>query len=339
MKKMNFHIAYLLTKHECLIIPGFGAFIASSTEIDPAKERGLMCFPVQSLGFNPEIRHNDGLLANSLCKEESISYQTACLEIRSYVNLLNNRLAERKTVHIHWVGRLSLSEDRKIVFAPSSRLSCNANYFGLYPFYMPSLKDLELPFEHPLPEKKEKSEWIFISINKGMLRRAGWAAAVLAALFLVATPVNERSAGYSQEANVIPFSSKINITFSASSETPEGEEVEEANSVQILPIVAEEERAAEAVPVETVAEKKTVSRYYYIVVASLPTPALAKKALNDFQKSLFPATQIVSEGDKHRIYVRRFENKQEAETYLFQFRTQYPQHKDAWLLSQRENNR
>ena len=336
---MNFHIAYLLTKHECLIIPGFGAFIASSTEIDATKEKRLMRFPVQSLGFNPEIRHNDGLLANSLCKGESISYQTACSEIRSYVNLLNSRLAEGKTVIIHWVGQLSLSDDRKIVFTPSSRLSCNANYFGLHPFYISSLKELELPFESPLPEKKEKSEWIFIPINKGIFRWAGLAAAVVAALFLVATPVNEHSAGYSQEANVIPFSSKINIAFSASNETPA--EVKETHSVPTLPIVAEEEKPVEAKekPVEAVVEKKAVSRHYYIVVASLPTSALAKKALNDFQQSLFPAARMVSEGNKHRIYVRQFENKSEAETYLFQFRSQYPQHKDAWLLSQRENNR
>jgi len=365
-----------------------------------------MRFPIQSLGFNPEIRHNDGLLANSLRKEENISYQTACLQIRSYVDFLNRQLAEEEMVHIQWVGNLSLSEERKIVFTPSSILSCNANYFGLYHFYVPSLKDLEAPLEHPFSEQKEKNEeTIFIPINKWILRWTGSAAAVAAALFLVVTPVNEHLRKYSQEANVIPFSSKITKNFTANVETPtesvvpmniiEGTNLDQTLPMlaQNLPIAAEKEKQKEQTKTENTerkgaekkdaekkdAEKKdaekgkkeedkkeankkdkdadkkdsdnndnnkknadkkdkeggknTVKRQYYIVIASMPTSTLAEKALSDFQKSNFPTAQIISDENKHRIYVRQFEDKEEAEAFLIQFRADYPQHKDAWLLS------
>jgi nucleoid DNA-binding protein len=209
MQNMNFPIAYLLTKHECVIIPGFGAFVASGFEKGLAKEVGLLCTPAQSLGFNPEIKHNDGLLASFVSKSENISYKEACLKIQQYTDYLNSQLSAQRTVHIQWVGRLSLSVEQKIIFTPSYRLSCNADNFGLSNFYMPPVKDIEKYHSRisALEEQKEK-DLIYIPVNRQIIRWAGSVAAAILALFLVCTPLNESSTDRLQQAGFVPVLTK-----------------------------------------------------------------------------------------------------------------------------------
>ena len=67
------HIEYLIRNNDCVIVPGFGAFIS---HIVPASlgEDGLLTAPCRLLGFNEALQHNDGLLANSLMRKSGVSY-------------------------------------------------------------------------------------------------------------------------------------------------------------------------------------------------------------------------------------------------------------------------
>jgi nucleoid DNA-binding protein len=316
MKNLNFHIAYLLTKHECVIIPGFGAFVASAVEKSKIKETGLLCPPVQPLGFNPEIKHNDGLLANSISKKEDISYKEACLRIRQYVDYLNNRLEEQKTIQIQWVGKLALSAKRKIIFAPSLYLSCNASHFGLSNFYLPTLKELEGNLDSVF-EKKEKKDLIYVPVNKNMSWWTGSVAAAVLALFVISTPLNEHSTVHLQQASFLPVSTKI-------SETPS--EIKETTTLTYHPSIPPKE-------VQQGKVKNSNVRYYHIVIASLPTENSAKEKLKELQKK-FPEAVIISAKNRRRISINKFENEKTAEAFLKKFRAEHPGYADAWILSQ-----
>ncbi|MDR2085544.1 MAG: hypothetical protein LBP72_00005, partial [Dysgonamonadaceae bacterium] len=104
MKNLNFYIAYLLTKHECVIIPGFGAFVVFAVCASKKEIEGVLCPPAQSLGFNPEIKHNDGLLTHFVSEMETISYKEADRFIKQYVNQLNEQLIAAKNVAVKWIG-------------------------------------------------------------------------------------------------------------------------------------------------------------------------------------------------------------------------------------------
>ena len=70
------HIEYLLEHNDCVVVPGFGAFIGN---IQSAKEdtTGQLLPPCRVLGFNNAITHNDGVLANSIMRRDGVSYEKA----------------------------------------------------------------------------------------------------------------------------------------------------------------------------------------------------------------------------------------------------------------------
>ena len=317
MKNLNFYIAYLLTKHECVIIPGLGAFIASALEADVIKQAGLLCPPAQTLGFNAEIKHNDGLLTNAVAKGEKIPYKEACLQIARQVDLLNNQLFAQKSVLIPWIGQLSLLPEHKIVFTPSINLSCNATHFGLNNFYLPTLQELNEAVEI-LPVSSRK-ETVNVPIIRKAIRWYGSVAAAALALFLISMPLNEHMKSNPQQAGFVHWST-----------LPVKTDVVEEISTEIDSTILMKEVVEGAVVEEPVVD----ITFYYIVIASLPTRDLAEQQVGVFHREGFSMAAVVSNQDRHRIYVNKFVNKSEAETFLREFRYQYPRHGDAWLLSQ-----
>ena len=142
MQTVPFHIAYLLTQHECVIVPGLGAFVVSSSDKEKSGRWGILSPPENFLGFNPEMKHNDGLLVDSITKEKEFARKEANLLIDQYVNNVLHTLNEGNKVRIPGVGTL-YSEDNNRLFHPDRTLSCNAFNYGLTGISLPYLKDIK----------------------------------------------------------------------------------------------------------------------------------------------------------------------------------------------------
>jgi len=319
MQTISFYISYLLIEQECVIIPEFGALVVSHSENN---SENLFSPSVSFLGFNSEIRHNDGLLANAIAKGEKIKYKEACLQIRQYVDFLNNHLNNRRKVEITWVGNFDLSPENKILFTPVAQLSCNANSFGLQPITISTLVELE---ENRTKNPKSDKNIIYIPIHRRMIRWTASAAAIFAVLFLSSAPLNEsqNSILYKEAAILNP-----NIWMPPTKETV----------YEPKPILPIEENAI----VETLAEPEVVpeiienlnQHHYYIVVASVHSETAAKEEMKLSRYAVFSELNVIGKDNRYRIYVQKFTDKSQAENYLLQFRKDYPQHTSAWLLAQ-----
>ena len=66
-----------MTRHDCVVIPGWGAFIANCSPARYDADREVMERPHRSIGFNASVSHNDGLLAQSLLRREGMDYDEA----------------------------------------------------------------------------------------------------------------------------------------------------------------------------------------------------------------------------------------------------------------------
>lgn len=318
MHNLYFHLAYLLTKHECVIVPGLGAFVVNALPVNKDNTGRWTC-PGKTLSFNSQITHNDGLLANSIALEKGIAYKEASLLMKKDADRIESILASGEPVRIPWVGTLTRLSDSKILFATWPQLSCNYAYYGLKNIYLDPLVSLEKE-ERELEvaiqtQQREEVELAKPSRWKGVVT----ATAAVAALFLLALPVSDPTADRSlQKASFIAFPKLDSIALEESA----------------VEITAEAMADAPADPVvEIKAEPNT--RYYYIVIASLPTAELAEKKVQQYRAGDFPLASVISSGDKHRIYMNRFDDKDDAEIYLEQFRTTHPKHAKAWLLAQR----
>ncbi|MDR0769321.1 MAG: hypothetical protein LBE71_05405 [Dysgonamonadaceae bacterium] len=153
MNSVNFHLAYLLSKHDRVIIPDFGAFVISPKK-DSMPRRNFIPQPVNySLTFDPQIICDDGLLVGSIAKEKGIGNGEALRLVHEYVDGLVEMLRGGQAVNFPCIGTIHLSSDRKIVFTPAKNLSCNAASCGLVHLSFPCLNEVE---ERILAKKRKK---------------------------------------------------------------------------------------------------------------------------------------------------------------------------------------
>ena len=68
------HINNLLLKHNCVIVPGLGGFVANykSARIHPVNH--TFTPPAKEIVFNTGLKHNDGILATYIALELNINY-------------------------------------------------------------------------------------------------------------------------------------------------------------------------------------------------------------------------------------------------------------------------
>ena len=131
--RLDQYISDLLYRYECVILPGFGAFL---TQYQPARiHESTDAFypPSKLLSFNRQLQSNDGLLADHIAKAKDISYAEALDSIRSYTRFLEHELEAGKNIHIEAVGSLSMDQN-KISFEPTGQNNYLTESFGLSHF-------------------------------------------------------------------------------------------------------------------------------------------------------------------------------------------------------------
>lgn len=79
------HIEYLLIHHDCVVVPGLGAFMINEEGAGYDAENKRLLPPSRSVGFNPEVRHNDALLVGSISRREGMSIDAARGELDTEV--------------------------------------------------------------------------------------------------------------------------------------------------------------------------------------------------------------------------------------------------------------
>lgn len=137
---MDLYISQLLYRYQCVIVPGFGAFL---TEIQSAQlNEGLHSFypPKKLVSFNSYLKNNDGLLANHLAQSEKISYDTAVSFIENQVLDWKSKLQDLGTINLKNVGDFSLNAEKNLVFTPSDSVNYLTESFGLTNYVSPAIK-------------------------------------------------------------------------------------------------------------------------------------------------------------------------------------------------------
>ncbi|MDX1461479.1 MAG: SPOR domain-containing protein [Marinirhabdus sp.] len=133
------YISDLLYRYECVIVPGFGAFITRyhSARIDSDTHEFFP--PGKTVMFNRQLQTNDGILANYVASVEKCSYALALQKIRNFAGKLSLDLSEGNTVHIDSVGSFVLNEERSVQFNPEVSGNFSTAAFGLSSFITPTV--------------------------------------------------------------------------------------------------------------------------------------------------------------------------------------------------------
>ena len=190
------HIEYLTMRHDCVVVPGWGAFIA---QYDPARYEavtGVTRRPRRLLSFNSRVEHNDGLLAQSLMRRESMTYDAACRVIADSVKMFKQQFITDGQLSFGRVGYFVRSDDGAATFMPmldGGNDSCDS-YYGLTNVVLRPLGFEDVDESSVMPSRRRAvPRWV---------RRAGQVAAavmLLLGLTIVLTtpsPMGEREREY-----------------------------------------------------------------------------------------------------------------------------------------------
>jgi nucleoid DNA-binding protein len=129
----------LLYRYECVIVPGFGAFLTHYRSAKIDSDSSTFYPPSKSVSFNRQLQTNDGLLANYVASADNCSYETALQRIRSFTARTSRKLHEGSAVTLSGIGDFQLNSEGSVQFVPSVAENYNTASFGLTSFISPEI--------------------------------------------------------------------------------------------------------------------------------------------------------------------------------------------------------
>ena len=133
MKDLNVYIEELLYKHQCVIIPKFGAFISNRKSAKMADDKTFDP-PKRELSFNASLNSNDGLLIKYVSEQSGIDYKL----VEDYINLAvegwKRILQQEQPLELERIGTLRQTREGRVSFEPANDVNYLTDSFGMGPF-------------------------------------------------------------------------------------------------------------------------------------------------------------------------------------------------------------
>lgn len=320
MNQLISHIEFLLHDHNCVIIPDFGGFVVNTI---PPQRDGIAAFhaPVCELVFNRDLTHNDGLLAQSYMKNDSMTFESAMQKVEQDVQMLKRRLREQYRVDMGKLGSFDMHDDKRFVYTPGAFV--RPALFGLTQATLKPL--IQMQPAVPVRKSENRQKWV---------RNAAITAASVAAvaLLMFILPVSDTTivrqsarmlseTGWlqpkaSQPLNRIAMTDELVVN-----ETEKAEEYSTtSNGMNIPAMDAVEQNVPDDLP------------RYYIVMGVYKGVESAQKTTELLLDEGFHQTGWLERPDRIDVYAASFTDEAAAKVYLKEVHKKFPGHNDAWIL-------
>lgn len=276
------HITKLLLSNDCVIVPGFGGFMAHHMEARYDAESHLFYPPHRTLGFNPQLTMNDSLLVQSFIEVYDISYPEALTRIEEDVNELKHILDTEGEYEMSGLGTLVLNREGKYEFTPCEAGILTPNLYALSTFEIaktdtesvakPSTKVVSLPICDTPAEVVSDENSKVVSIEEAskrtaplwLLRDIAAVCIILIAVILMPKPTNNKATNLANAEVNTTLLTKI---------MPKDITTGEPQSLEVCPKTAESEATLTA-PDKA---KDTTTPTYTVVLASRVSKAGAEQ--------------------------------------------------------------
>ena len=201
MDILPLHIEYLLTRHDCVIVPGLGAFIVSESEAYIDLERGFIRPRRREISFNSSVVTDDGLLSHSIARREGLSYEDARRMLSNLAEKMTKDLNEEGEASLGMTGRLVKDAEGLITFQPrrSAITSDIMQEVELHSKAAEKTVETELPTITSIGEGAEedgirtirvKSDRYVFTISKRAVHAAAMIIAILTVGISLLMPIN-----------------------------------------------------------------------------------------------------------------------------------------------------
>jgi len=311
-KKINFvdmnlanYINDLLYRYDCVIVPNFGGFIANKIGAVLEEETHTFYPPTKKIGFNSNLKHNDGLLANYIASSEDISFEAAnkFIDTTVYKWLIN---LESEVLEISGVGNITLNAEKQLIFDPKNTANFLTESFGLGSLVSP-IQERYQEKVIPLHTAEEIEEISKESEGKGIAGFVKYAAAIAIVLTLGAIGVNQYNK-VQQENKMVAEQEQIE------------QKIQQATFVIENPL-----------PTINLNVAKEETKLYHLIAGAFQSKKNANKKVSQLEeKGYNPKILGLNKWGLTQVSFESFSTREEAKAELF--RIKKSGFKDAWLL-------
>lgn len=359
MIQIGRHIEILLLSNDCVIVPGLGGFVTHRVDARYDDDDRIFLPPFRTLGFNPQLKINDSLLAVSYVEAFDISYPEAIRMIEAEVEELRQTIASEGKYEIKGIGCLYHDRDGHYTFEPCEAGVLTPSLYALSSFDFNKLQQdvaaeqqVVLPIkstprdtgkaEEVKEETTEQTTTIYdeddsdyIQISKSWIRNAVAAAAVLFIAVMFIVPRDTINGYYSYMSTwssewiqkLIPQDTNCE-TIKIQPHQPV--KVVKKHVVTIMNDTCKTAKKAE--PQQAEEQKETVKTdYYAIVLASAITPKNAEAFTEHLKAKGYGETSIYDNGKLTRVIYGNFASERLAYDSLSKLRSDND-FAEAWVL-------
>ncbi|MCI5056606.1 MAG: SPOR domain-containing protein [Flavobacteriales bacterium] len=203
------YILKLLKENDCVVLPDFGAFVANYRIADIDQLTNQFSPPSSTVGFNPNIKTDDGLLTKYISSSEGLKYQEVQDQMASYVLMLNEGIRNGETIELNGLGIFYLNLSGNISFEPNLTENLLVDSFGLRKFHFK-----KLPVEQ---NNGQNDTAVVINIDQSSVKTFRRIAAVFALVtfsyFVLLWLNNNRVISSKTLASINPFHNSYSINY------------------------------------------------------------------------------------------------------------------------------
>jgi hypothetical protein len=353
------HIEILLLNNDCVIVPDLGGFMAHYSEAHYDDRDQMFLPPMRTLGFNPALKMNDSLLAQSYIEAYDISYPEAILRIEDEVSELRQHIENEGSYELNDLGILKMNEYGNYEFEPCEAGILNPTLYGLSTVEMEPLANMTSSFveaktrpikvesilENDAKETvhEEKAQEVEMSssyfkddnddkvhIPVSVLRNIMAAAIAIFGFFLISTPLNN---GSSKEMSMLNFDTETLTRILPKATIQGNAEVKgmKASEVHNDAVVKYDNETTDKVnkDIASVEREKNVP-YYTLVLASQVSKKNASLYVEKLHKAGFNEAKIFTSHSSTRVIFNRYKTEAEAYNALREMR-EYTEFHEAWV--------
>lgn len=300
------HIEYLISRKECVIIPGVGAVLALDLPAKVVPETGVIIPPTRTYSFNSDLSVSDGALVASIARDLSISFETASRRVEQATESIMDSLRSTGSFALGSLGVLQYDNTtHSISFEVSdSQITCSRN-FWLQPVILPVVEDTIQNGQAPYPVTIEKRSFL-----KRVIRVAASIALLIGLCFIASTPVAVQDAAL---ASLAPDLRQLTQC-----------DFQTSHKDNQLTIFSPAQKPSES-PIEIINTTIENDDEYMIVVGTLRNMSEAEIFCDKYSGQNL---HIYQHGKFVRVYTESFPTREEA---VISCRSTHKVFPDAWI--------
>ena len=363
------HIEALLLENDCVIVPGFGGFVAHYTSATQVKEDDTFFPPIRTIGFNPQLKLNDGMIVQSYMTAYDTNFSDATRIVEKEVAKLYFLLHEEGKVEFENIGEIRYTVYDTYEFVPYDHKITTPYLYGLDSFEIKELSTLSRSLKKTVElsiETKTKKAYE-IRINRSFLHNAVAVIVAVILFFTFSIPIENTDIKKNNYAQLLPIELFAQIAEQSVTTTPiivekpiknttekllkrkpsekpkcsQSITVKEVKVTHLAPKEATEQVEETKVKIEVnsptnspnTMEQKNDDGKFHIIIAGGISTKVAEALVIELKSKGFSGAKVLNNEGKIRVSISSYDTRNAATQQMLKLR-ENENYKNAWLLVQ-----